>query len=176
MSLETLLHRVVAPTSRHTMRRDISETDLKYVRTTKHSSGLTVARSNSEESPQVRVLVADDHAMVRQGLCSLLKEYSDIQVVGEVANGEEAVALADTLQPDVIIMDVTMPKLDGVEATRLLKQKHPDVAVIGLSVHVTQQVEVAMTEAGAVAFINKEAAVTELYQTIQTARRSAVRR
>ena len=112
--------------------------------------------------------------MVRQGLCSLLKQYSDIQVVGEAANGEEAVALADSLQLDVILMDVTMPKLGGVKATRLLKLRHPGVVVIGLSIHTGGPVEAAMSEAGAVAFINKEAAVDELYQTIQTARRSTV--
>ena len=82
--------------------------------------------------------------MVRQGLCSLLKQYSDIQVVGEAANGEEAVALADSVQPDVILMDVTMPKLGGVEATRLLKLRHPDVMVIGLSIHTAEPVEAAM--------------------------------
>ncbi|HZN44170.1 MAG TPA: response regulator [Nitrospiraceae bacterium] len=131
-----------------------------------------VEHFTSASGSTVRVLVADDHAMVRQGLCSVLKQYSDIQVVGEAANGEEAVALADSLQPDVILMDVTMPKVDGVEATRLLKRKHPDVVVIGLSIHTTGQVETAMTEAGAVAFVNKEAAVDELYQTIHTARQS----
>ena len=114
--------------------------------------------------------------MLRQGLCSLLNQYSDIQVVGEAANGEEVVALADSLELDVIVMDVTMPKLDGIEATRLLNRKHPGVQVIGLSIHTAVQVEAAMREAGAVAFINKEAAVGEQYQTIQTARRSAVRR
>ena len=132
----------------------------------------TVEHSTSASGSTVRVLVADDHAMVRQGLCSVLKQYGDIQVVGEAANGEEAVALADSLQPDVILMDVTMPEVDGVEATRLLKRTHPDVVVIGLSIHTTEQVEAAMIEAGAVAFINKEAAVDELYQTIHTARRS----
>lgn len=129
-------------------------------------------REQAPDVPKVRVLVADDHAMVRQGLCSVLKQYSDIEVVGEAANGEEAVALADSLQPDVVLMDVTMPKLDGIEATRLLKVKHPAVVVIGLSIHTAGQVEAAMIEAGAAAFINKEAAVEELYQTIQTARRS----
>lgn len=124
-------------------------------------------------APKVRVLVADDHAMVRQGLCSVLKQYSDIEVVGEAANGEEALALADSLQPDVVLMDVTMPKLDGIEATRLVTRTHPGVVVIGLSVHTAGQVEAAMTEAGAVAFLNKEAAVDELYQTIQTALRTA---
>ena len=105
-----------------------------------------------------------------------MKDYSDIQVVGEAANGEEAVAMTDTLLPDVILMDINMPKLDGVEATRRLKQKHPDVAVIGLSILVAEQIQARMREAGAVAFINKAAAVDELYETILTARRSARRR
>ena len=113
--------------------------------------------------------MADDHAMVRQGLCSLLKEYDDIQVIGEAANGEEAVTLVDQLEPDVVLMDVTMPKLDGIEAARLIKCKHPAVVVIGLSVHTAGQVEIAMKEAGAEAFMNKEAAVEQLYQTIHRA-------
>jgi DNA-binding NarL/FixJ family response regulator len=105
----------------------------------------------------------------------LLKQYGDIQVVGEAANGEEAVALAESLEPDVVVMDVTMPKLDGLEATRRLKLKYPGMAVIGLSMHGTGPVEAAMIKAGALAFINKEAAVDGLYSTIQTTRRSAVR-
>jgi len=122
-------------------------------------------------SSKIRVLVADDHAMVREGLCGVLKQYSDILVVGEAANGKDTLALADRLRPDVILMDVTMPKMDGIEATRLLKSEHPEVVVIGLSMYSAGQVEAAMKEAGARAFINKEAAVQELYQTIQTARK-----
>jgi CheY-like chemotaxis protein/anti-sigma regulatory factor (Ser/Thr protein kinase) len=143
---------------------------------TRGPSRVAANRSISADGSLVRVLLADDHAMVRQGLCSVLEQYSDIQVVGEAANGEEAVALAETLQPDVILMDVNMPKLNGVEATRRLTLKHPGVAVIGLSIDVAEQVEVAMIKAGAVAFMNKEAAVYELYQTIQTARRAGVHR
>ena len=134
----------------------------------------TVQHSAGADNSPVRVLVADDHAVVREGLCNLLKQYRDIQVVGEAVNGEEAVALAESLEPDVVLMDVTMPKLDGLEATRRLKLKYPGVVVIGLSVHGGGPVEAAMLKAGAVAFINKEAAVDGLYRTIQTTRRSAV--
>lgn len=133
------------------------------------SGTLTAYPSTLSAEPKIRVLVADDHAMVRQGLCSLLKEYDEIQVIGEAANGEEAVMLVDQLEPDVVLMDVTMPKLDGIEATRLIKGKHPAIVVIGLSVHTAGQVEVAMIEAGAEAFMNKEAAVEQLYQTIHRA-------
>ena len=93
-------------------------------------------------------------------------------MVGEAANGEEAVALAEQLHPDVILMDVTMPKINGIEATKLIKRRRPDVVVIGLSVYTAGQVERAMTEAGATAFMNKEAAVDDLYRTIHTARQS----
>lgn len=128
-------------------------------------------RALSPNGSKIRVLIADDHAMIRQGLCSVLDHYGEIQVVGEAANGEEAVALANQLHPDVVLMDVTMPKMDGIEATKLIKRTQPDVVVIGLSVHTAGQVGTAMKDAGAAAFINKEAAVDELYQTIQTARR-----
>ena len=125
---------------------------------------------DSRTDTKIRVVVADDHAMIRQGLCSVLTQYSDIQVVGEAANGEEAVALADRLQPDVMLMDIHLPKLDGIEATRLLKRTHPGMVVIGLSAHITGPVEVAMKAAGAIAFINKEDAAEKLYHTILTAR------
>ena len=129
----------------------------------------------SQEST-IRVLVTDDHAMVRQGLCSVLDQYSEIQVVAEAANGEEAVALADQLKPDIVLMDVTMPKMDGIEATGLITRAHPGMVVIGLSVHTATQVGAAMMEAGASAFLNKEAAVDHLYQTIHAAQqRSALK-
>ncbi len=117
---------------------------------------------------KIRVLVADDHAVVRQGLCSLLAGYDDIEVVGEAANGYEAVEMDRQLQPDIFVMDVTMPKLDGIEATRRIKQQHPATVVIGLSVHNSPQVEKEMRNAGAAAFLNKETAVDQLYKTINT--------
>ena len=119
----------------------------------------------------IRVLIADDHAMVRQGLCGLLAAYGNIQVVGEAADGEEAVTLTIQLQPEVVLMDVNMPQMDGIEATRRIKQIIPATIVIGLSVQNAAHVGRVMREAGAAAFLNKEAAVEDLYQTIQVARK-----
>ncbi|HKO31634.1 MAG TPA: PAS domain S-box protein, partial [Nitrospiraceae bacterium] len=126
----------------------------------------TAERANHS---RIRVLVADDHVMVRQGLCGLLKEHDHIEIIGEAANGQEAVALARQLQPDIILMDVTMPKMDGIVATRQIKAQHPGMIVIGLSVNNTSQVEAAMKEAGAAGFLNKEAAVDQLLRMIQAA-------
>ncbi len=151
---------------------DVSSGHAQGRSTKARNETLSMQYSNSHNGSKVRVLIADDHTMMRQGLSSLLDHYSEIQVVGEAANGEEAVALAEQLQPDVILMDVTMPKMDGIEATKLIKRIRPDVVVIGLSVHTSEQVGRAMTEAGVAAIINKEAASDELYQTIHAARES----
>jgi len=124
------------------------------------------AKSKRMNGSRIRVGVADDHAVVRQGLCSLLAGYDDIEIVGEAANGDEAVEMDRHLQPDIFVMDVTMPKLDGIEATRRIKQQHPAAVVIGLSVHDSPQVEQEMRRAGAAAFLNKETAVDQLYETI----------
>ena len=82
----------------------------------------------------IRVLLVDDHAMVRQGLRSALQAYPNIQVVGEAADGEEAVLCAAQIQPAVVVMDINMSKMDGITATRLIKTQHPQIAVLGLSV------------------------------------------
>ncbi len=119
-------------------------------------------------APIIRVRIVDDHAMLRQGLSHLLEPYPEIQVIGEGANGEEAVRMAGELQPDVILMDVTMPKLDGIEATRQIKQAHPAITVIGLSVHHGGPIEEAFRKAGATAFLNKEVAVERLHEMILT--------
>jgi PAS domain S-box-containing protein len=126
------------------------------------------APNRKSNGSMIRVLVADDHRMVRQGLCGLIETYDDMVIVGEAANGEEAVSMADQLTPDVILMDVTMPKLDGIGATKLIKHEHPTMAVIGLSVHTAGQVEAAMKEVGAAAFFTKEAAAEQLCEAIRT--------
>jgi CheY-like chemotaxis protein/two-component sensor histidine kinase len=139
-----------------------------------HSSARRVAsevasRFTPDASRVIRVLLVDDHAMVREGLRSVLDAYADVEVVGEAADGEEAIRLAQSLQPEIIVMDVNMPGIDGIEATRQLRHEQPTIAVVGLSVHNNPQVERAMREAGAAGFLTKEGAVGQLYLAIQDA-------
>ncbi len=104
--------------------------------------------------------------MVRQGLRSILDAYDNLTVVGEGADGQDAVIMARSLRPDVVIMDVNLPIIDGIEATRILTQELPSVTVIGISVRNDPQVHHAMTDAGAVAFLTKESAADQLYEVI----------
>lgn len=137
----------------------------------------TVDARHHEDAPQslstqpstttmVRVLLVDDHTLLRQGLRSVLDEYDDIDIVGEAADGEQAVTLAKSLHPDIVIMDVNMPCIDGIEATRQLKRERPDILVIGLSVDNSKQVEEVMRGAGAVSFLTKDAAIEQLHEII----------
>jgi PAS domain S-box-containing protein len=103
----------------------------------------------------IRVLVVDDHIMVRQGLNSLLNLQADMAVVGEAADGEEAVQLALQLRPDVILMDVSMPKINGLEATKLIHSKLPRTRIIGLSMLEAEDQAVGMLQAGAAAYLSK---------------------
>ncbi|MBA3312397.1 MAG: response regulator transcription factor [Planctomycetaceae bacterium] len=103
----------------------------------------------------VRVLIVDDHRIVRAGLIGLLSTRPEIDVVGEASDGFEAVDLAERLEPDVVLMDVTMPRLNGIDATRLLHRKRPEIRIIGLSMHDSREIEDAMKLAGARQFITK---------------------
>ncbi len=113
-----------------------------------------------------RILLVDDHAMVRQGLRAILEDYQDLSVVGEASNGVQGVSMAAESSPDVILMDVNMPQMDGIEATKRIKAAHPGVIVIGLSVNTSAPVMEAMKQAGAAAFVSKDTAGEQLYDTI----------
>ncbi|GMV51205.1 MAG: PAS domain S-box protein [Nitrospira sp. NTP2] len=117
-------------------------------------------------SQRLRVLLVDDHAMVRQGLRSVLENYQDLEVVGEAGDGETAVSLAASLKPDVVVMDINMPRVDGIEATRRILSSDHTVVVIGLSVQNEHHVEEAMLAAGAAVFVTKERAAVQLYEAI----------
>ncbi|HNV31572.1 MAG TPA: response regulator transcription factor, partial [Nitrospira sp.] len=110
--------------------------------------------------------LVDDHEMVRQGLRSVLDNYEDLEVIGEAGDGESAISIAAALKPDVVVMDVNMPRIDGIEATRRIVSAQPDIVVIGLSVQNEHHVEEAMTRAGAAVFVTKERAAGQLYEAI----------
>ncbi|HSL03838.1 MAG TPA: response regulator [Nitrospiraceae bacterium] len=123
-------------------------------------------QSGSPTNRQWRVLLVDDDAVSRTLLRALLDEHVDLQVVGEASDGEEAVLLAEQARPDVILMDVRLPRVSGAEATRQINKKLPQSMIIGMSSLYTPHSYNAMMAAGAVAFVHKEDAVEALYKTL----------
>jgi|SRR5688572_7303607 DNA-binding NarL/FixJ family response regulator len=118
---------------------------------------------------KIRVLIAEDHSVMRYTLCSVLRQYPEIEIVGEATNGEDAVSRAEELQPAIVLMDINMPRLDGITATRRIKANSSQIAVLGLSVDGEPSSIDAMLRAGAVAVVPKERAIEDLYEAIQRA-------
>jgi len=114
----------------------------------------------------IPVLLVDDHVMVRQGLRSVMEAFPGIEIIGEASNGHEALKLVETRRPAVVLMDINMPKLNGIDATAKIKSEHPEIAVIGLSVNAEKTNQQAMKKAGASMLLTKEAVVDELYNAI----------
>jgi DNA-binding NarL/FixJ family response regulator len=117
----------------------------------------------------IPVLLVDDHALVREALRRILEGYGDVIVVGEASNGKEAVDAVETLLPTIVVMDIHMPFMNGIEATARIKARHPRISVIGLSVSTEQEHHAAMMAAGAVVLIPKEAACERLHSVIKLA-------
>jgi DNA-binding NarL/FixJ family response regulator len=115
---------------------------------------------------KVRVLAADDQRVVREGLAMLLGLLSDVEIVGTAANGEEALAMADELRPDVILMDLRMPKVDGVEATRRLRASHPEIKVVVLTTYADDRSVIEALRAGALGYLTKDAGAEEIQQAL----------
>lgn len=122
-----------------------------------------------EKESALSVLIVDDHVFVREGLRTILEGYPDLHVVGEASDGLEAIRCVDMLRPRVVVMDVNMPTMNGVEATARIRRRYPDTIVIGLSVNAGPENGEAMARAGAARLIPKEVAVDELYDIIQEA-------
>jgi len=118
---------------------------------------------------RIRVLLVDDHAMVRRGMRDFLSLHDDIDVVGEAADGAAGVEQAKALQPDIVVMDLMMPNLDGIEATGRIKAALPDVEVIALTSFIEEARVVAAIEAGASGFLLKDAEADELAAAIRAA-------
>jgi two-component system response regulator NreC len=115
----------------------------------------------------IRILVADNHGILRQGIASLIEKQDDMEVVGEANNGLHAVELARQLQPDVVIMDVTMPMLNGIEATRQIKRELPETKVLALSVHAEREFVLDMVRAGVSGYMVKECVLDDLIRAIK---------
>lgn len=116
----------------------------------------------------IKVIIADDHKIMRDGLRTLLAKHAGITVVGEAEDGRETVQLAKKLSPDVVIMDIAMPDLNGIEATRKIVAEHPGVKVIALSMHSDRRFVSEMLKAGASAYLLKDCAFEELVTAIQS--------
>jgi len=129
----------------------------------------------AEVASKIRVLLADDHEILRQGLAGLLEEEPDREVVAQASDGQTAVELALRTEPDVVVMDVTMPRLSGVEATRRISAELPHVRIIGLSMHEQEEMAQAMREAGATAYLPKGDSSDALIATIRAALELAAR-
>ena len=120
---------------------------------------------------KTRVLLVDDHGLMRQGLRAILESEEDVLVVGEAASGREAVELARSLQPDVVLMDVAMKDLNGIEATRQIRAECPAVQVVALSGHSDPRYVAAILEAGACGYVLKADAYDDLRRALHAARR-----
>ncbi len=117
---------------------------------------------------KIRVLLADDHAILSAGLRAFMGDYDDIEVVGEACDGEEAVALAAELRPDVVLMDIAMPGMNGIDATRLVREQHPETRVLVLTQHEERQYVLALLRAGASGYILKRALGSDLITALRT--------
>jgi CheY-like chemotaxis protein len=127
------------------------------------------ARPSRAGAGAIRLLVVDDHAVVREGFAGLFSREPDFDIVGEAADGEQAVRQAEALHPDAILMDVNMPRMGGVEATRRIRQRHPATVIVGLSILEDEAVARAMLAAGAHAYVSKHAPAKDVVQTVRQA-------
>jgi DNA-binding NarL/FixJ family response regulator len=119
----------------------------------------------------IRVILAEDHTIVRKGLRSLLEGEEDIEVIGEAGDGKEAITLVEQKKPDIVVMDIGMPELNGLEATRRIKKKFPETKVLILTMHTNEEYVFEILQAGASGYIVKKAAPTELVSALRAVKR-----
>lgn len=134
------------------------------------ASSPSPSRRRRSDKSRIRVALVDDHAMVRQGLRSILDDADDLEVVGEAEDGQAAIEVARRARPDVIVLDINLPKLNGIEVTRRILAEHPTTTIIGISVNDDDQVARAVKAAGATAFLPKGSAASHLMREIYSSR------
>ena len=118
---------------------------------------------------KIKVVVADDHAIVREGVRMILAKERDIEVVGEAADGAQALQLVETAKPDVVVMDISMPGMGGIEATQKVKERYPKVNVLALTMHEDETYVFQLLRAGASGYVLKRAAAQDLVQAVRAA-------
>ena len=121
------------------------------------------------DSKPIRVMIVDDHAVVRSGLAAFLLAFDDLELVGEAGGGEEAVQLCPQVQPDVVLMDLVMPKMDGATATRAIRERCPEVQVIALTSFEEEELVQGVLQAGAISYLLKNVSADELVSAIRAA-------
>ncbi|HNS02399.1 MAG TPA: response regulator transcription factor [Anaerolineae bacterium] len=121
------------------------------------------------EAKTIRVMLVDDHAVVRSGLGAFLLAYDDLELAGEASSGERAVALCQQVQPDVVLMDLMMPGMDGVAATKLIREKYPAVQVVALTSFKEKEMVEGALQAGAIGYLLKDVSADELARAIRAA-------
>jgi NarL family two-component system response regulator LiaR len=122
-----------------------------------------------EQVDSIRVMLVDDHAMLRKGLATFLLAFDDLELVGEAANGLEAVELCDQVQPDVILMDLVMPEMDGAAAIRAIRERHPSVRLVALTSFQEEELVQGALEAGAIGYLLKNVSAEDLVAAIRAA-------
>ncbi len=118
---------------------------------------------------KIQILLVDDHQVLRTGLSMLLESHANFTIAGEASSGREALELAESVKPDVVIMDITLPDISGIEVTRMLKARHPEIAVVALTIHEGEQYFFEMLAAGADGYVPKRAAPDDLIKAIEAA-------
>lgn len=123
--------------------------------------------SNTIPYVPIKLLIADDHEMIREGFHTMFKKYKEIQLVGEATNGIELIEMTEKLQPDVIITDIKMPKMTGVQATSVLTEKHPHIGIIAFTIYEDEVSIIEMLEAGAQGYLTKNASKSEIIEAVK---------
>ncbi len=130
-----------------------------------------MARTPAHAAQKTRILIADDHAIVREGIRMILQSQPDFEVVGEAPDGEEAVRMSEALKPDIVVMDISMPTLTGIEATQKIKRALPGTHVLILTMHEEESYVFQLLRLGAAGYVLKRAAATDLVDAIRAAAR-----
>jgi len=115
----------------------------------------------------IKVMIVDDHTLFRQGLRKVLESYKEVRVIGEASDGKEAIARVDKLQPDVVLMDIRMPRMDGFESTGLLKESYPDLVIIALTMYEDADYVLEMVNSGATGYMHKDISADKLVDAIR---------